>query len=230
MKTTIYFPHLAFITLFFSSILFACSSTKKAEVTYFANFYARYDGGKLKVEAIFKPLGARVEKESEAIAGTVLFNQQEMKVSDAYGVGKRYLYTAKGKRPEHLTFEIQPERGKSRIYKAELPVLDSFWIEPELSISKGFYLAWKGNKLEQNEQLVLLLTDGSGKTTSMNRVDGSVEAKIEVIPPQLEDVAKGKGSLALVRKQTMDLLEEDKKVGRILMEFYTRTVEVEVVD
>jgi hypothetical protein len=103
--------------------------------------------------------------------------------------------------------------------------------EGVISKSKGFTLTWEGEALsENNETLVLLITDANGQSMSLNRVGGTAESGMFIDPVQLDYFATGKANFYLVRKNLIDFPKDGYVKQSAEIEFYSDEITVDIVE
>ncbi|MEM1319050.1 MAG: hypothetical protein AAGG75_02275 [Bacteroidota bacterium] len=205
-------------------------TTTAAPETQFADFYIRYlqEEGQLRAEATFRK--GKSLKESEPMTfSSVFFEGGAMELRDLRNRGIRYKSERSGTYNSNFAFKIQPESGEGEEYELGMSPVDNFTATVPFSKTKGASLSWQGDALQADEQLVAFFVDKDNKAHLFDFKGPIANNSIVLAAEKLAAVPSGQGKLYLVKKRAQKE-EKDQKQIKSLIEFYTHTVAVELVN
>jgi hypothetical protein len=107
--------------------------------------------------------------------------------------------------------------------------IGDFFVKDEISKSKGMTLIVNGGILQSNEQLVLLFSDYNNRATNITINGPTKDIEFELKPEQLQELEVGSGQLYLVKKQYNED-QEERLSATASIEFYTRSIEIEILE
>ncbi len=207
----------------------------KAGEKLFANYYIRYlaDEKIMKSEASFFT-GVERQKRNAETFSTISLGGTTMRLDKTSKANPYYKLEQNGVQGNKVKFQFITTQGAKEEDLISTPMLESISFGKQLSQSKNGLLSWKGEPLGDKESLVLLFTNKEERTTS-TVVNGPSEKSELLIPfKKLEKISLGVNRVYIVRKSR----SIEKKQGsdgtprevRALTEFYSKTVELEVVE
>lgn len=216
------------ILLFFNS----CKSDKTTEKIphLFADYYVRYleTGRQIKAHAAF------YEGDSVRTARPVQFNSTVRFQGDPMNPRQlppntiRYIYNGIGDYAANgFTFQFQDMNGKNRQQVLKMAPITDFSITSEASRSKGLTLNIQSTPFQENESLILFFTNVRTNQAYSLEYKGLVDVSLVIAPNELATITPGKHVLYLVKKQ-INTLREDNLDATTAVEFYTKTIEIQI--
>jgi hypothetical protein len=200
-----------------------------------AHYYVRYiaDEASLKAEATFFAEDANQKKSARQFNGVMLDNS-EMRLDENKKEKPYYKLDRKNETLGKTTFRYINDKGHKEQDEVVLPLMERFSFSGNLSRSKDNLLSWEGLPLGDRESLVLLFTNEQERTVSTIVNGPTKEPTIIISGDKTAKVNKGKNRLYIVRKNR----NLENKTGsdgaprevRTLMEYYSLTIDVNVVD
>lgn len=235
MKTSI-FPYIHIILFLFLSIcVWNCTAPTKettavAKKTIFADFYVRYfqTEKQLKGQVTFGE-GDTINATKPVEMKKVNFMNSGMSKKNLLGKSMRYMYQAPSAQTQSkFNFKFTDNAGKPHEQILEMKPIENFSFKNGISKTKGMVLQLEGSNLTADEQIILLFNNENNKVTTID-IDGpSANTTISFTGEQLNELSLGKNQLYLVKKQ-YDQFQKDNYKMTSIIEFYSNTVEVEVV-
>jgi hypothetical protein len=236
-------------TIFIAVVLFsACQSDPKTVSTspkevpnmtagekLYAHYYVRYlaDEKKMKAEASFFIRAGKQKRNPKtfnevSLGGKGMHLDNTSKASPYYKLEQNESPTNKGK------FQFISKQGTKEEDLISIPTLESISFGKQLSRSKNGLLSWKGEPLGDKESLVLLFTNEQERTTSTVINGPSEKSELSIPLEKLQKIGLGGNRVYIVRKSRAI---ENKRGSdgmprevRVLTEFYSETMELEVVE
>lgn len=234
MKT----PILSYITfglfIFITFSFAACNATtetKQVETkNIFADFYVRY----FQTEKLLK--GQVTFGEGDTISTTkpiemarVNFMNSGMTKKNLLGKYTRYMYQAPVTQTQsEFKFNFTDKQGQSQEQTLKMEPINDFSFKGDISKSKGMVLQLDGTTLSADEQMILLFNNDDNKVATIDIGGPSTNQAISFTGEQLNGLSLGKNQLYLVKKQIRRFQKDNYKMSSII-EFYSNTIEVEVV-
>jgi hypothetical protein len=200
-----------------------------------AHYYVRYiaDEGFLKAEATFFTEDGNQKKKARQFNGVMLDNS-EMRLDEHNKEKPYYKLDRKNEKLEKTSFHFINNKGHKEQDDLVLPLLERFTFSGNVSRSKDNLLSWEGLPLNDKESLVLLFTNEQERTVSTIVNGPTKEPNIIISAEKTAKLHKGKNRVYIVRKNR----SVENKTGsdgaprevRALMEYYSLTMDVTVVD
>lgn len=215
-----------FFSIILSISLFCGCQEKTPELkkTTNAEIYVRYlaDEMKLTAECTFTEISEN-DVSKKTFDNVTFFNQlmQPRKISEQQ---TRYQVTIKRHQPES-NYEIKywnKEEKQPGSIEITLPVIDSFQIAKNLKV--GEELKIFGSPLLKNEKIILLFTNESKGTKTLNLKNVNLENPIIINQEQLSTLPSGKNEVYLIRTK----IENTKGIKKVF-EFYSKTTDIEII-
>ena len=233
-RNPILFCRLQSIILYVVLLTFchSCTSSnfKDNDQYLFVDLYIRYLEGEqqLKAQASFRK-GDSIATDQAIKLPKVTFQNKAMKDKTLPDNGYRYTLQQQTKALSEYKFQFQPKDCPLVEQKINMSPITDFSIKNGIQKSKGMSLQMNPINLTANETLVLLFNDQNNKASSLE-VKGPIQTtEITFRPQQLQSLSLGKGQLYLVKKQT-SFIEKEKMNIKTVAEFYSKTIEVEVIE
>ncbi len=199
---------------------------KLKKATMFADFYVRYlqPERELKAEAFFME-GKEYDKAKPSRMSDVIFQGKLMNERHIPQRGTRY----RTERVLPYELPIEFHYGEDGHFELYMSPIEEFIVKGDISKSAGMTLVLKGEKLQQNESIVLLFSGAESKATSVT-IPGPTEGiEIPVTSDQLKDLQIGPAQFYLVKKQDFKLEKPGHSIQG-LTEYYTKSIDVEVIE
>ncbi len=213
-------------------MLFACASDQSAtKKTTFANYYIRYvePENKFKAEASFVEGDSINNAVPIEMPEGVVFQDHEMIFQDLKTRGIRYQVQKNRPYAKEYSFKFKNKEGVDQIYKTSMTPITSYTAKGNISKTNGLTLQWEGEPLKQNEHLVFLFDTPDNKAL-MTDIEGPTTSSEALIPAsKFSGVSTGKGKIYLVKKQ-IKTIKQDHLVTTSTLEYYTSTIDIEVVE
>jgi hypothetical protein len=199
------------------------------------HYYIRYiaDEASLKAEATFFAEDGNQKKKARQFNGVMLGNS-EMRLDEFNKEKPYYKLERSNEKLGKTTFRYINDKGHKEQDELILPLLERFTFSGNISRSKDNQLSWEGLPLGDKESLVLLFTNEQDRTVSTIVNGPTSEPSIIIDAEKTAKLHKGKNRVYIVRKNR----SLENKTGadgtprevRALMEYYSLTVDVMVVD
>ncbi|MCB9273707.1 MAG: hypothetical protein H6564_06675 [Lewinellaceae bacterium] len=224
--------YLILILACFVALSTACRQNKEEQKgpQLFADLYVRYLQAEeeLKATATFFE-GDSIETASPKIlTGGASFQGSGMEPRPLPGGTVRYTLQRNGDYAASFPFRFKNNNGLQQEYSLSMAPIDTFYIHgAKASKSQGMSAYADGGQLQAGESLVFLFSDAQNQAFSFTLNGPLATTEIKVPPSQLESLKPGPYQLYLVKKKR----STEVKPGLAVLaniEFYTRTVEVEV--
>ena len=209
----------------------ACNNVQTKASTHYEfkkiTGYIRYldELKELQAELTFKTDSA------VAIKGAVKLNQYLLNYKQLPKIGIQYRMLKRGIELDS-SFQFSYEDLNGSIieipYRAET-FKDVQMITDGLSISKGAAISWRGNALEGNDGMVLILSDEIGNNFSIHHAGITRGTKFEINKSFTSGLSKGKGTLRIIRKKTTtQALYDNPEMVLINYEHYLKPIHFEI--
>jgi hypothetical protein len=236
MKTTYVLFAIIFI---FSGMQFTSCSGKaeparkeevKDEKRLFARFYARHlaEDGKTMAEVSLMEGNNKKQAQQTHLSGGIFYAGGAMEEQNLSSVNKlRYKSERQEAFEGSFDFVFAYPEGEEQSFSMPLAEITDFSLSNPLRKSKGALLKWSGSPLDQDETLVLLISDSEQKAATLEIKGPSSENSIEVRPEKLEGIAAGEARFYLVRKKTYQQ-KAGKWEGSGTAEYYTKSRVIQV--
>lgn len=224
-----------FYLYFIFGMCYACSNPaiepEEKPPHWFANYYVRYlqTEKQLKAHASFLEGDSLKNAEPKKFRGGVSFQGKKMEFRDLQGKVFRYLINERADYNETFQFRHRDDNGDYWEYTMKMHPISDFFIKDKISKSKGMTIIVDGGILQDNESLVLLFNDQYNKAATLSIEGPSKTIELFVPPDQLQKLTLGKGQLYLVKKQFNED-QEEQLTANSSIEFYTKTIDIEVVN
>jgi len=215
-------------------LLPACREERPEEKAkhLFAEFFVRYLQAEQEIKAhvsFFE--GDTIQSAApKSFAGGAAFQGNSMKARSLPGGTIRYTFEQRGNYADTFQLRFRDDSGQDREIAAAMAPVDSFAIAGgQASRSGGMTLYAKGGKLNPGESMVLLFSDENDKAYTIMLTGPSAGEEYRIPAAKVETLNPGKHTLYLVKKKrasekgdTLSILAD--------IEYYTHTIEVEVVE
>lgn len=229
-RYSILIPFLILGSMFF----FGCRSTQPQEKPnhLFAEFFVRYLQAEqeLKAHASFYEGDTIKTAVPKSFAGGATFQGQSMEARNLPGGTIRYIYEQLGSYADTFQFSFKDDFGQSRGIPVAMTPIDSFAVQGgQASRSTGMGLYARGGQLSRGESMVLLFSDENQKASTILLTGPSAGEAYRIPAAKVETLSPGKNTLYLVKKKRT--VEKGDSLSILAdIEFYTRTIEVEIVE
>jgi hypothetical protein len=225
---------LSFLGLTFCvlTLLPSCQSPLEKEDSphQIADYFVRYLAAErqLKAYASFFEGDSLRTATTRKIQGIVTFQGATMEKRELGKQGIRYTITRTADYDQPFRFTHQNDDGE-RIERAfSMPPLNDFFFEGNISRQQGATLVIKGASLGASESLVLLFTDAKSRAYTITLSGLNPENRYSLSPEQLADLPVGSNQLYLVKKK-LEVRENNRQTTLVAIEYYTKTVQVEIL-
>ncbi|MCB0547403.1 MAG: hypothetical protein KDD19_07415 [Phaeodactylibacter sp.] len=199
---------------------------------HFAEFFVRYLQGEkeLKAHASFFEGDSIATAVPKAFAGGAAFQGNSMEARNLPGGTIRYSYEQRSDYADSFKFGFQDDFGQKREISIAMAPVDSFAVQGgQASRSTGMSLYARGGKLTQGESMVLLFNDEENKASTIMLTGPSAGELYSIPAAKVEALRPGQYTLYLVKKKRV--AEPGDSLSFLAdIEFYTSTIEVEVVE
>lgn len=211
---------------------FSCKFTKKESIQTDAlqiDYYVRYlqSGKQLKAEISFAEVDS-IQKIMPKKMSEVLFQNLAL---DGKKLPKKYRYelTTETVEKEHYSFTYRLDSRLSSTQEIIITPIADFSIKKDkVSLNAGTKVKVMGKPLQENESIILLISDENNKTSTLKIDTLSTNKEIVVQPEQLNSLKLGKGTIYLVRRQiTKEKSNHVQLTG--LTEYYTTAKNIEII-
>jgi len=221
----VFFPVFCFLIL----LIIGCKSDTKvlesaSEIT--VEIFLRYLGSDrhLKAEISFSEIDS-LDKKRPFKMEEVLFQNRSL---DGLKIQNRYSYQYAQNEPfgTFCNFQFTREGEATNDLKITYNPVDSFSIiDKSIKKSIGATLFYSPSPLQEQENLLLLISDTLNRTTTLN-IRGPLDTEqIFLEPEQLKEMTSGPGKIFLVRRQKIG-----HSIGEIevsgFMEYYSKQVNI----
>lgn len=198
---------------------------------WFADYYVRYlqTERQLKAHASFMEGDSLKNAEPKKFRSGVSFQGKRMELRNLNNKVFRYLLNEETNYSDAYLFRHRDEDGNYWEYTIKMNPIGDFFVKDEISKSQGMTLIVNGGILQSNEQLVLLFSDYNNRATNITINGPTKDIEFELTPDQLQDLEIGSGQLYLVKKQYNED-QEERLSATASIEFYTRSIEIEVLE
>lgn len=167
----------------------------------------------------------------KAFAGGAAFEGNDMEPRNLPGGTIRYTFEQGGSAyADTFQFTFKDDYGLERKIPVAMAPIDSFAVEGALaSRSGGMSFYARGGKLERGESMILLFNDENNKASTIMLTGPSAGEEYRIPAAKVETLSPGKNTLYLVKKKR--IAERGDSLSILAdIEFYTNTIEVEVVE
>lgn len=222
-------PYLIITLFLFSS----CQPEKtiNKSLNLYVDLYIRYleVEQQLKAQASFLEGSSITNATSKNYLGGVFFQKNKMKARELPGKVTRYTLTKKGTFSDSFRFSYKNDQGMLEEHFLGMSPIEDFFIKDEIKKSQGMTLVINGGLLKKNEQLVFLFTDQNNIAFSHIVQGPSNGIEFTLRPDQMKKLSLGKGQLYIVKSQH-NSYTEGKFIVKSTLEFYSKTLDIEVLD
>ncbi len=218
---------------FFILLQFSCKPSPKQEDKeipdrWFAQFYVRYlnPDQKTEAEASFWKGPTAASSKSTFLKNGIFFNGGAMSEKDLSKVNiLKYTSKRTGELPEAFDFRFDLDPALDLSFSDRIDPIDNFEISYTPGENTPLTLEWAGSSLNENEEIVFIISDSQKKAITFSVKGPSAENKLEIPFQKFKKASAGKGELYLVRKKYMDVKNENFE-GNSTVEYYTNSVVV----
>lgn len=219
--------------LCFSIWMISCQSSTSPEIKIEpiqAEVYLRYleTEQQIKSEISFATIDS-TKKVIPTKMEEVLFQKTAMdgkKIRNSF----RYQFRQIAAFTRQYNFEFNKDGQDYPTQTIEINPIEDYFIKGDIiSKSTKNTLVFKGKLLKANESLILLFSDENNVVETVAIAGPSSDLGVTLYPEQLKDLKLGKGKLYLVRKQRIEEKRGDFNLTG-LTEYYTKVIEIEVVE
>lgn len=173
-------------------------------------------GDSLRSSTVFKP------------SGGVQFQGMSMGSRSINPKLFRYNFENKMTFPAALTFSFKGPDETMQGVKGELAPITDFTIPEQLSLAKGALVDLQSAPLNEQETLVMILTNADHQTKSITLNGPSATSQVSIPPAKLKGLVPGSWQLYLVKKQT-HFIDQDQQQLSFIIEYYSKSKEIEVI-
>lgn len=217
--------------------LFLLGSACKKARTYedntrlFSEYFVRY----LEAERQIKAYATFFEGDSlptavpKAFLGGVSLQGSAMEARNLMDKATRYTITRTGDYTEAFEFKYKDDQRVENSHTISMSPIKNFVVAPQIHKSEGLTLTVEGGELSKEESLVLLFNNENNKASSITITGPSQGIEHRIPADNLNGLNTGKCQLYLVKKKN-ELFESPDTYTVSSIEFYSNTVEVEVVE
>ncbi len=218
-----------------ASFLGACRNEPPREEPrhLFGEFFVRYLQAEkeLKAHASFFEGDTIETAVAKAFAGGATFQGNDMEARNLPGGTTRYTFEKRGgEYADTFRFSFKDDLGQQREISVAMAPIDTFSVRDGLaSRSTGMHLYARGGKLSRGESMVLLFNDEDNKASTIMLTGPSAGEEYRIPAAKVENLSPGKNTLYLVKKKRV--AEKGDSLSTLSdIEFYTNTIEVDVVE
>ena len=217
-----------------SMFFFGCQRPRQQEEPkhLFAEFFVRYLQAEKELKAHVSFYEGDTVKTAvpKSFAGGATFQGHSMEARNLPGGTIRYIYEQLGTYADTFQFRFKDDFGQNRIIPVAMTPIDSFAVQGgQASRSAGMSLFARGGQLNQGESMVLLFSDEDQKASTIMLTGPSAGEEYRIPAAKVETLSPGKNTLYLVKKKRT--AEKGDSLSVLAdIEFYTRSIEVEVVE
>lgn len=207
------------------------STTKEDNHRLFSEYFVRYleSDRQIKAYATFFEGDSLAKATSKTFLGGVSFQDSPMEARNIMDNAIRYTITQSGDYASSFEFEYKDDQRNENSHSVSMTPIKSFVLPPQIQKSEGLKLTVEGGHLGENESLVLLFNNEANKASSIT-ISGPSQGIEHLIPADnLNGLTSGKCQLYLVKKKN-EITESSDSYTVSSIEFYSNTVEVEVVE
>ncbi|MCO6479762.1 MAG: hypothetical protein J5I94_24205 [Phaeodactylibacter sp.] len=224
-----------YIIMAATAFLGACrdEAPREAPKHLFGEFFVRYLQAEreLKAHASFFEGDTIETAVAKAFAGGASFQDTDMEARNLPGGTIRYTFEKAGMEyADTFRFRFRDDFGQRQEILAAMAPIDTFTIrDGRASRSAGMHLYARGGKLGRGESMVLLFNDENNKAATIMLTGPSAGEEYRIPAAKVETLSPGKNTLYLVKKKRV--VERGDSLSTLAdIEFYTNTIEVEVVE
>ncbi len=210
----------------------ATKETSADQAHLFADYYVRFLQTEQQVKAyatFLKGDSLETAQPAEWIE-LVRFQGDQMESRSIGAQSKRFVYNGPAAYASAFTFSYKDKNNKEQKVTIPMPGIQDFSVLGAASKSNGMSIQLSGIDIAENESLILLFTDSKNASSTIP-LPGPIKMGGTLTLPAsyLKSVSLGKNKLYLVRnlKSITRTLEQDITIES---EFYSKTVELEVVE
>ena len=230
VKNTVTFS-IVFSLLIF--LCFSCDFSQKESLkknNLHVDYYVRYLQKDKQVKAIIsfneedstkKIMPKKMEEvlfEDYALSGKKVGNQYQYQLTKEIPFLEDY----------GLTYRLNKEQSITQTIT--IPSLTNYSIKKgKVSKKVGTTLFFEDQPLQTNETLVLLLSDEANKTATIKIMNQSENTPITILPEHVSHLAAGKGTMYMVRKQTIQKQSVTTQLTG-LTEYYSAVKQIEIIE
>lgn len=197
-----------------------------------ANLYVRYDADirQLKAEATFHELINGEKGGSKVFPQGVQFINSGMRTVDLPGGEVRYKAGVAGLLPKETYFNWYGPKGMPITIPALIAKINGFEVEKDtISLSKGISIYLNTSNLEQNEKLVISITDEKGKVKTLETKGPTATTKFKIPGTEIRGLSGGEAQIYIVRTRAHQVEGETHK-AIVNTEYYSVAKEIEIVE
>lgn len=216
------------------ALLSGCREEKQEEPPphLFAEFFVRYLQAEqeLKAHASFFEGDTIRSAVPKAFANGVAFQGNSMEARNIPGGTIRYTFEQRSGYADAFRFSFQDDLGQKRETAVAMVPIDSFAVQGgQASLRSGMSLYARGGRLGQDESMVLLFSDENNQASTILLTGPSAGEEYRIPAAKLETLSPGRHGLYLVKKKRIAEKGDTLSVMADI-EYYTHTIELEVVD
>jgi len=199
----------------------------------YVDYYLRYlqSEKQLKVEASFRE-GIHIDSAKNIEPeGSVFLENIQLLPYRISSDNLRYQKEFNRVFEDEYNFKFVDDKEQSIInHPIQISSIDNFSIEENTgSKSTGFNITWEGDTLQENEELLVLLTDSKNKASSYIMEGPSSKKSCTFPTTRMDGLNTGKGFLYLVKKQKSFVEKEEMSI-KTLAEFYSDKVDINITE
>jgi len=221
------------VSILLLSCLISCESSKKESIQsekLQIDYYLRYlqSDKQVKAEISFSEIDSikkiipkrmnEVLFQGDALDGKRVLNQYRYQTTQANDFSESYSfdYRLNGEETQKQPISIQP-------------ITDFTIKKNKISKTVGTTIILDANALEENEEIIVLISDEDNKTSTIKIKESSPDLMVKILPEQVSNLSSGKGTAYIVRKQLIEIDQPSAHVkGKT--EYYTAVKALEIID
>jgi len=222
---------LSIVFILLLSCYFSCESIQKKSLQndiLKIDYYVRYlqSDKQVKAEISFSEVVDSTKKIMPKRMVEVLFQENAL---DGKRIKDRYKYQLTKNisfaDTFNFTYRANTTQGVANQFITINPIIDFSIKKNKVSKLGGTILTLIGNPLQQEESIIILLSDANNKTITFL----AKELTFNILPEKVKDLASGKGTIYVVRKHSSTADSEVQQLTG-LTEYYSEVKEIEIVE
>ena len=219
-----------FLLLVCGTAIHCQSPVNNQKQTLFADYYVRYLQAEkqLRAEATFMT-GDSLQNAESTRFKAVFFQGGAMDERNLRERGIKYRSDRNGDYTSPFEFKLDQESGDAGIQSFNMSPVESFQFESDVSLSNKNQIVWTGEKLNDQESLVIMFTDKNNKASFVNISGPTNSPAAEFMPAPLESLTSGPGTVYLVKKQISQKVSSTQQISATI-EYYTAAIPIEITE
>ena len=204
--------------------MWSCKQSTKLHTTS----YVRYLSQEAQTNVEFKVIDEKDSTKSRKI-DDAFFNDGAMERKENKIQGLFYQAIRDGKYPDVFSFRFKDAK-KEYNFTLKASTIEGLAVKDSLAHKlNGLTLSWKGEALQKNETLTVLMVDSDGEVAEAKIQGATTKAEVAVPGAMFSGLKNGKGTLYVVKRKT-ETVDNEQIMSDNTIEFYSKSVNVNLTE